>query len=223
MPGSRQVRLGLSAMMVPRPTRMASERARKRWAWARANSPVTQVGAPCSPLGTRPSLPTASFKVTAGRPCVTRSTWPSVTAKRLLPGARLPSPRCRPRSSAEAHGPPCVDPDRPWRLRRVPDGRRRSHRRKRPPAPHGRKARASCKASRRPQRSPARSSATASAWGRPPGAVSPRPTISPDGATTTQPTEGLGQVVPSPRLASASACAMWSSSLALMCQLGFGR
>ena len=44
MPGSRQVRLGLSAMMVPRPTRMASARARKRWAWARANSPVTQVG-----------------------------------------------------------------------------------------------------------------------------------------------------------------------------------
>ena len=37
MPGSRQVRLGSSATTVPRPTRMASVRARKRWAWARAS------------------------------------------------------------------------------------------------------------------------------------------------------------------------------------------
>ncbi len=34
--------------------------------------------------GTSPSLPSASFSVTAGRPCVTRSTWPRVTVKGFL-------------------------------------------------------------------------------------------------------------------------------------------
>ena len=68
------------------------------------------------------------------------------------------------------------------------------------------------------QTSLARSGTSRSAWGRPPGAVSPRPTISPVALTTTQPTEGFGQVVPRPRLASARACAMWDSSLALMCR-----
>ena len=50
-----------------------------------------------------------------------------------------------------------------------------------------------------------------------PGAVTPRPTISPVALTTTQPTDGLGQVVPRPRRASASACAIWDSSLSIMC------
>ena len=47
--------------------------------WARASGPVIQTGAP-SPLGIFPSAPTASFSVTAGRPSVTRSRWPSMTA-----------------------------------------------------------------------------------------------------------------------------------------------
>ena len=49
---------------------------------------------------------------------------------------------------------------------------------------------------------PARSSAMASACGRPPGAVQPRARISPVAPTTIAPTEGFGQVCPSPRRAS---------------------
>ena len=56
----------------------------------------------------------------------------------------------------------------------------------------GRRARAWCRGSRPCARSPACSSATASACGRPPGAVAPRPTISPVAETMTQPTLGLG-------------------------------
>ena len=41
----------------------------------------------------------------------------------------------------------------------------------------------------------------------------------------TQPTEGLGQVLPSPRRASASAARMWAASSAGVgaCRLGHGR
>src|SRR5680860_553697 len=60
---------------------------------------------------------------------------------------------------------------------------------------------------------PACSRAMASACGRPPGAVQPRPAISPDGMTTIAPTGGFGQACPSPRRASTTACAMCSSSL----------
>ena len=45
-PGSRQVSSGSSSATVPRPTRMASARARSRWREARASGPVTQRGAP---------------------------------------------------------------------------------------------------------------------------------------------------------------------------------
>src|SRR5216683_1223382 len=51
---------------------------------------------------------------------------------------------------------------------------------------------------------PARASASVSACGRPPGCVQPRPTTRPS-LTMTQPTAGLGQTVPSPRPAKASA------------------
>ncbi len=53
MPGSRQVRLGLSASTVPRPTRIASCLARRRCPCARASGPVIQTGAPL-PLGRQP-------------------------------------------------------------------------------------------------------------------------------------------------------------------------
>src|SRR5271165_6183701 len=58
---------------------------------------------------------------------------------------------------------------------------------------------------------PAIASASGSACGRPPEAVTARPTTRPS-RTTTQPTEGLGQVVPRPRRASASAARMCAAS-----------
>src|SRR5580693_9112966 len=55
--------------------------------------------------------------------------------------------------------------------------------------------------------SPARRNASTSAWGRPPGWVQPRPTMTPS-LTITAPTAGFGQVRPSPRRPSDSASAM---------------
>ena len=60
----------------------------------------------------------------------------------------------------------------------------------------------------RSRRRPACSSATASAWGRPPGAVAPRPTISPVDETITQPTLGLGALRPRASSPSRSASSM---------------
>src|SRR3984893_18016185 len=55
--------------------------------------------------------------------------------------------------------------------------------------------------------SPARRNASTSAWGRPPGWVQPRPTMTPS-LTITAPTAGFGHVRPSPRLPRDSASAM---------------
>src|SRR5580692_7981095 len=63
--------------------------------------------------------------------------------------------------------------------------------------------------------SPARRKASTSAWGRPPGWVQPRPTMTPS-LTITAPTAGFGQVRPSPRRPSESASAMKRRS-ALTC------
>src|SRR5262249_55922705 len=57
--------------------------------------------------------------------------------------------------------------------------------------------------------------ASVSAWGRPPGWVQPRPTITPSFATTA-PTAGLGQVRPSPRRPRASASAIQRAASALL-------
>src|SRR5215475_4852855 len=57
------------------------------------------------------------------------------------------------------------------------------------------------------------SSAAGSACGRPPAAVTARATTRPS-LTTTQPTDGLGQVLPRPRRARASAARMWAASSA---------
>src|SRR5258708_15887454 len=57
------------------------------------------------------------------------------------------------------------------------------------------------------------SRAAGSACGRPPGAVTARPTTRPS-FTTTQPTDGLGQVLPTPRRASARAAHICAASSA---------
>ena len=75
-PGSRQVSSGSSSATVPRPTRMASARARMRWPRACASGPVTQRGAP-SPRAISPSCDTASLSCTNGRACVMRRMWPA--------------------------------------------------------------------------------------------------------------------------------------------------
>ena len=61
----------------------------------------------------------------------------------------------------------------------------------------------------------ARRKASGSAWGRPPGWVQPRPTMTPS-FTTTAPTAGFGQVRPSPRRPWLSASRMKRRSASLL-------
>ena len=70
----------------------------------------------------------------------------------------------------------------------------------------------------------ARRKASTSAWGRPPGCVQPRARMIPS-LTTTAPTAGFGQVLPSPRRPSESASwiiraskVLWSSVTGKHCQ-----
>src|SRR5258707_11531008 len=63
---------------------------------------------------------------------------------------------------------------------------------------------------------PARRSASVSPCGRPPRCVQPRPTTYPF-LTMTQPTDGLGQTVPRPRRASASAACIMARSVEAFC------
>ena len=169
MPGSRQVRLGLSATMVPRPTRIASARARNRWACARAQS--------------RPSPKWARRPVPAARAhrCPARASTSPRAALRdaehvaeidgkslLLEHAFVTSmPASRSRANRRLR---CEGRDRSWRRRPAQAWRLRSRRRK------GAAPDMSARFERDVERGavvrlPACSSATASAWGRPPGAV----------------------------------------------------
>ena len=136
-------------------------------------------------------------------------------APRLLGADARPRPRSRLRPCANGRRPQPPDWDRPARRRR---GRRRRAMMASaqggvlPWCEHG----SSVTYSVAPRAAaPARRSASVSAWGRPPGWVQPRPTMTPS-FTTTAPTAGLGQVRPSPRRPSASASAMKRASSAFL-------
>ncbi len=211
-PGKRQVSRGSSATTVPRPTRMASERARKRCPAARAASPVAQTGLPAMPRGTDPAASSASLAVTSGRRSVTRRICPAAiqcaaststprsTARPALRNRARPRPATRGSGSSMAHT-----------TRASPAPTMASaHGGVMPWCEHG----SSVTYMVAPRaRSPACAMAMVSACGRPPGAVQARAMTSPvRSSAMTAPTEGLGAVRPRPRAARPSAiCIIWAS------------
>ena len=140
MPGSRQVRLGLSARTVPRPTRIASLPGAEQMPMRAGVGPGDPDRRALALAAGRPSAPTASLSVTAGRPSVTRRTWPSATAaasSASTPSLDLDAGRDQPLDAAArrarvgiaerdhgARGPRGDDRHRRKRARVRPDGRK---------------------------------------------------------------------------------------------------
>src|SRR6516165_4378213 len=158
----------------------------------------------------RPSSDVASFKVTSGLPTRIRVKKPALaslassaqspvsTASPAAFNRRTPSPATRGSGSSSAtttrFTPPAISAS-------VQGGVR----------PQWQQGSRLTKAVAPRAARPARRSASVSPCGRPPGCVQPRPTTLP-ALTMTQPTAGLGQTIPSPRRAKASAApiAFWS-------------
>ena len=193
----------------------ASWVARSRWARSRAGGPVIQRLSPL-PVAIWPSSVVASFSVTSGRPRRWRIRKPAL----ISAASSAPSPVSTAMPARAQPGDALAGDARIGILERRPPTRgdaggdqRVGAGRGLAPMAAGLEGDIGGGAARR---GPARRSASVSPCGRPPGWVQPRPTTRPrDPARTrprdpsldreTQPTAGLGQTVPSPRRASASA------------------
>ena len=210
-PGMRQVSSGLSASTVPTPTITASCRPRSAWAARRAASPVIQWLSPDA----------RGDPAIQRRGQLQRHQRPALADARAEPGDQFvglvlqhalldrDAGRAQPGDAGAVHARVRVAGGDHHAGDAGGDQRIGAGRRAAPVA-----ARLQRDIDGAPRAAvPAMSSAAGSACGRPPGAVTARPTTRPS-LTTTQPTEGLGQVLPSPRRASASAARIWATSSA---------